>query len=259
MLLRRQGSKGVIAKDVQAYFPKHKAYIEPFFGAGGMFFNKPQAQYNLLNDLDDEVYSLFKVLLDKELSLELERQLEGLPVHSRVFEEFKENRETDIVKKAVRLVYLSNYGFLSDSSSFNSKPVDNSKQIILLNLKRTKERLKFCKFFNWDFRKFIKALSFRRGQDESQSFIYCDPPYVETGQRMYPGAFKEQDFIDLLDCLVEKGVKFAISEKANLIADREAKARNLNIIKVCRCAAPTGHREEILITNYDTFQLSLFK
>ncbi len=38
MILRRLGNKSRIAKEVQKYFPEHTMYIEPFFGAGGMFF-----------------------------------------------------------------------------------------------------------------------------------------------------------------------------------------------------------------------------
>ena len=45
MILRRLGNKSKIAADIQKHFPQHKIYIEPFFGAGGMFFNKPKAKY----------------------------------------------------------------------------------------------------------------------------------------------------------------------------------------------------------------------
>ena len=60
MILRRLGNKKKIAKKIQAYFPPHKIYIEPFFGAGGMFFNKPKAKYNIVNDLDSDVFNLFQ-------------------------------------------------------------------------------------------------------------------------------------------------------------------------------------------------------
>jgi len=50
MILRRLGNKSKIAHEIQKYFPAHEIYIEPFFGAGGMFFNKPKAKYNIIND-----------------------------------------------------------------------------------------------------------------------------------------------------------------------------------------------------------------
>ena len=61
MILRRLGNKAKIAAKIQAYFPQHDLYIEPFFGAGGMFFNKPKAKYNIVNDLDSDVFNLFQV------------------------------------------------------------------------------------------------------------------------------------------------------------------------------------------------------
>ncbi len=52
MILRRLGSKANIVKNIQTYFPEHSVYVEPFFGAGGMYFNKPKVGNNILNDLD---------------------------------------------------------------------------------------------------------------------------------------------------------------------------------------------------------------
>ena len=63
MLLRRLGNKQTIAKKIIKYFPKHDIYIELFFGAGGLFFNKQPAKYNFLNDIDNDVYNCFNVLL----------------------------------------------------------------------------------------------------------------------------------------------------------------------------------------------------
>ena len=65
MILRRLGNKKKIAKEIQKYFPPHKIYIEPFFGAGGMFFNKPKAKYNIVNDLDSDVFNLFQVVMNQ--------------------------------------------------------------------------------------------------------------------------------------------------------------------------------------------------
>ena len=69
MILRRLGNKSKIAKNIQEYFPEHTTYIEPFFGAGGMFFNKPRAKYNFLNDLDSDVFNLFQVATNRNQDL----------------------------------------------------------------------------------------------------------------------------------------------------------------------------------------------
>ena len=70
MILKRLGNKNNIAKEIQKHFPPHKIYIEPFFGAGGMFFNKPKAKYNIVNDLDSDVFNLFDVVMNQKEELE---------------------------------------------------------------------------------------------------------------------------------------------------------------------------------------------
>ena len=59
MILRRRGNKKEIASLIQKHFPPHKIYIELFFGAGGMFFNKPVVRYNFINDIDNDVFNLW--------------------------------------------------------------------------------------------------------------------------------------------------------------------------------------------------------
>ena len=37
MILKRIGNKTKIANLIYSFFPKHTTYVEPFFGAGGLF------------------------------------------------------------------------------------------------------------------------------------------------------------------------------------------------------------------------------
>lgn len=39
-MLNMVGNKKALADKIIKYFPQHETYIEPFFGAGGIFFNK---------------------------------------------------------------------------------------------------------------------------------------------------------------------------------------------------------------------------
>lgn len=93
MILRRLGNKQAIAHKIIPYFPPHKIYVEPFFGSGGMFFNKPKAQHNIMNDLDSDVFNLFNIVVNrKDEFLEL---LELAPYSSELFEYWKTNKETN--------------------------------------------------------------------------------------------------------------------------------------------------------------------
>jgi len=51
MILNRIGNKSKIADKIIARFPPHDLFIDMFFGAGGLFFKKPLAKYNVCNDL----------------------------------------------------------------------------------------------------------------------------------------------------------------------------------------------------------------
>src|SRR6266496_430535 len=102
MILRRLGNKSKMAKTIVPYFPKHSIYIEPFFGAGGMFFNKPKVKYNIVNDLDGDVFNLFQIVTNRKD--ELIEQFEIMPIHSDLLAYWKENKEPEPLRRALRFL-----------------------------------------------------------------------------------------------------------------------------------------------------------
>lgn len=245
MLLRRVGNKKKIAKDIIKYFPTHNVYIEPFFGAGGMFFNKPKAKHNILNDIDNEVINLFKVVREKPDKLR--DAFEVTPYHEGVFKEWRFKEEEDEVWRAVRFIYLSNYSYLGMNRVLRIDTSNHKKQTVE-NLNKTIEFLSDCSlvFTNSDFRRAIKQISLRPAD---VPFVYADPPYVGTEDN-YSNSFKEQDFIDLLDILQETKYKFAVSEFDNDFVLKQAKDRGLNVYTICERRTLNNRNTEILITNY---------
>lgn len=256
MILRRLGNKSKIAHEIQKHFPAHEIYIEPFFGAGGMFFNKPKAKVNILNDLDNDVFNLFEII--KTNDIDLLDKLEITPYSDFVFQNWKEKEETENVWKAVRFIYLSNFGFMGQGSSLK---VDsrNHKENALVNLKKTKDFLKDCsvKFTNNDFRKAIKSISLSEENNKSRAFFYCDPPYLGTDNN-YSHSFNKTDSKDLFDTLQATGCKFAMSEFDNEYVLSQAKERGLNVIYIGERKNLKNVRTEILITNYEINQQKLF-
>jgi hypothetical protein len=70
-LLHRLGNKTLLVKHgLLHYFPPHDLYVELFFGAGGVFFNKPKAKFNVCNDVDSDVYNLFQTIKNPKRRLE---------------------------------------------------------------------------------------------------------------------------------------------------------------------------------------------
>ena len=63
-LLHYPGGKKRIASWIINYMPPHHSYLEPFFGCGGVFFSKPPARIETINDLDGDVVNFFRVIRD---------------------------------------------------------------------------------------------------------------------------------------------------------------------------------------------------
>lgn len=248
MILRRIGNKQAIAKDIIKYFPQHKIYIEPFFGAGGMFFNKPKVQYNMLNDLDSDVVNLFWVVMNR--IEDLQKAFYQMPIHYDLLKYWKKHNEVDPIKKALRFLFMSNF-INPINGDIKQNVYQNSKGQVLDYLLPTQLLLSDVIFNNKDFRLFLKHLQFRpsRPNEKRSAFIYCDPPYLGTSDN-YSNSFTKQDSIDLFDCIIETGCKFAYSEFDNPFILDQAKQRGLNVTVIGERKNLKNRRTEILVTNY---------
>jgi DNA adenine methylase len=263
MILRRLGNKQAIAKKLLPYFPEHKIYIEPFFGAGGMFFNKPKAKYNIVNDLDSDVFNLFMVVMNQKN--ELEKAFYQMPIHSDLLNYWKKNEETDPIKKALRFLFLSNFTYLGKQDTINMRLREDPKNMFFKNIEYTFSLLSDCKFSNFDFRKFFKSLAHedidygKPSGERDYTFIYCDSPYLSTVDTYSNSdTWIEQDSIDLFNTLQETGCKWAMSEFNNPFILQQAKDRGLNVHIIGERQNLKNKRIEILITNYENQQLKLF-
>jgi DNA adenine methylase len=255
-LLRRQGSKSRISNQIQAYFPYHKQYIELFFGAGGMFFNKPKARYNTVNDSDDEVFNLFQVVM--KWKPELIELMKIIPQHSTLLEHWSKNAETEAILRAGRFLSLSNYTFLSSGSTL-SVGCGNATEIILRAIDETYDYMFGVQFLNCDFRDMLSKIHFKHGKhDREQAFIYADPPYLATSGKCYEsGGFTETDTMDLFEVLCNSGIKFAMSEFDNPVVVEKAKSLGLHIAEITSRHNLGDRQTEILIMNYE-LQKKLF-
>lgn len=251
MILRRLGNKKKIAHKIQAYFPPHKIYISPFFGAGGMFFNKPKAKYNIVNDLDSDVFNLFQVVMNQKE--ELEKAFYMMPIHSDLLNYWKENEETEPIKKALRFLFLSNLTFMGTPNNIKFG-TENPKNSFYKNIDGTFEALKDVQFLNFNFKDVFKKIQIK---ETSFTFIYCDPPYLGTDDN-YSHSFKESDSLDLFNTLEQTGCKWAMSEFDHPFILQQAKERKLNVIEIGERQNLKNRRTEILVTNYKTNQLLLF-
>lgn len=244
MILNRLGNKRKLAALIAPYIPAHDLYIEPFFGAGGMyFFKQPVAKYNVVNDADAEVYNLFEVVRDRHE--ELAALFSEMPIHQRLWEKWKKTIEHDPVWRAARFLFLSNFGYMGKAQSLRF-PSKHTRELILQRMPLTAARLREVDFLCCDFREVFRRISIT---NPARSFIYADPPYLGTANN-YAQGFTQQDSTDLFDCLQSSGLPWIMSEFDHPFIIQQAQERGLHLVKLTERRALKATRTEVLVMNY---------
>jgi len=245
----RIGNKASIAKEIVKHFPKHSIYVEPFFGIGGIYFNKDLVRKNILNDLDADIHNLFMLTVqEKNLLFET---LDITPITTATFEYLKSARFECKIMQAVRFIYLSSFSLFGAGTTMmvgnivrKETVVQKAKEIL------QHEHIQRAQFTSKDFREFFSTLSIHH-HTKNSVFIYNDPPYVGLNSKKYNfSRWNRKDFEDLLSLNLQKGFKFAISEFENPYIRSKAEEQGLNIIDICTRKNVRTKSREILITNY---------
>ena len=248
MILNRLGTKKHIAHLIYPLFPKHSNYVEPFFGAGGMYFQKPRAKYNILNDLDNDVYNLWQIVQERPEALY--DAVSQLLVHDSLLQHWRKNPETDPVKKAVRFLLLSNFTFLGAGVTLNLEvsPI-NAKKYILQKINTASGLLTDCVFTKKDAVKFVQSIHWDRN---ANFFTYCDPPYLGTVDNYEEHGWNSESLQNLITACKASGHPFAISEYSNPLVLEIAAQNGLHVtaIKERRNLTSDKKATEILLTSY---------
>ena len=105
-LLRYPGGKFRIAKWICSHFPSYGFYCEPYCGAASVFFHKPKTKAEIINDIDEEVINVFRVLQDPKKSKRLEELLRLTPLSYAEYKLAKEPTK-DPIEWARRIIYQS--------------------------------------------------------------------------------------------------------------------------------------------------------
>lgn len=258
MILRRLGNKKKLAQRIISYFPKHSTYIEPFFGAGGLFFNKPVSEYNILNDYDEDVYNIFTLIRTRKD--ELWEAIETTPLHEKIWKDYKEGRmPQDDISRAIRFLMVSNFSLYGSGETFRLTPSDNGRRILFANYEAT---IRFfadvdVTFSCRDAVELIKSLSLARLSDQKDAFVYCDPPYQQT-RNNYSADYTYEQLHELTTTLIDRDLKFAISEFENDVINGLADEFNLHKIVICERQTLKNRNNEVLLTNYKVAEQSTF-
>lgn len=243
MVLYRMGNKQHIAHRILPFIPAHQLWLEPFFGAGGLFFSKPRTRA-IVNDRDSEVFNLFCVIQDQPKALE--EAWYATPIHEDLWKHWKRNCPTDPVQRAVRFLLQSNFSFLGKHGTlvWNRK---NAKRLLQERIKATHELLYDVEFMSVDFRAMLGRIPLSKG-DRRGAFVYCDPPYLNTSNCYgMASSWREQDTRDLVELLMASGMRWAMSEFDHPAVLRMAEEHQLHVVTIGDRHNLRNRRTEVLV------------
>lgn len=96
--LNYPGAKWDMAPWICSLLPKHRSYLEPFFGSGAVLFNKQPSAIETVNDVDGDIVNFFSVLRDSPE--ELANRIALTPYARDVFEDAHADRGGDPMERA---------------------------------------------------------------------------------------------------------------------------------------------------------------
>lgn len=251
-ILNYPGAKWGMAAEIVSIMPPHRSYLEPFFGSGAVFFNKPRSAIETVNDIDGDITNFFKVL--REESDRLIEAISLTPYSRDVFDDAHENRGIDDFDKAYRFAIRSRMGhgfktyektgFKIDVYARERSYCVNTWNKMPERIAEAAARLKGVQIENRPALEIIKKFNY------DNVLIYADPPYLlETrGGKQYRCEMDEQDHLNLLAALRDHKGKVILSGYPSEMYDRELRGWH----KIMRKSynQNSDPRTEVLWCNY---------
>lgn len=195
-----QGGKRSLVKELLRRCPPHRVYIEPFFGAGHLFWAKDPAEVEVINDIDPQLMAFYK-----EFATKRRFDCDMTPSRDR-WDRIKARRQSGDVVPACDFLFQTKYAFRCNKSYSPTEAEmcaksDNPKHCqvreVAAKFPDYKTRLSGVTMMNTDWRKVVDKFDCKDG------FLFVDPPYYETDCPYHSCEINPQkmsDFLAKLKC-----------------------------------------------------------
>lgn len=250
------GGKFRMSQELIKWIPKHENYIELFAGGLSMFFRKPKAKWNLVNDLNKDIVNLYYVVGHPYLYEQFKEQCFYL-INSRTIYELTNQTvngsfEFPNARRAAFYLYhistsfnkIVHTGFAINAGNWNTTLLDA--------LELSRKKLNDTVVENKDYVDIVKKF-----QDKKDTFWYADPPYVVADDKEYykynfKGNEDHVKFRDNMELVHKAGGKIMISyDDLPLIRDLfDASHWRIHDF-VTKYSSNGINTNELVILNYD--------
>ena len=194
--LKWAGGKYSLTDTINKELPKAKTLLEPFVGAGSVFLNTDFEHY-LLNDINSDLISLYKLLQTdvepyiKEARSFFSAEFNDPERYYQIRERF--NQSSDAFERSVLFLYMNRHGYnglcrYNQSGKFNvpfgryKAPYFPEKELRIFAEKSQKA--------TFTCQPFAEVMS----QVEGDVAVYCDPPYAPVSEAAHFTAYAKQGF-----------------------------------------------------------------
>ena len=252
------GGKFSLSRELVPMLASHERYFEVFAGGLSMFFRKPKADYNIVNDIDNDIVNLYTcVIKDYKKLIDT---LYWLPKSRAIFDDAKSTIKASKEIKIPDVQRASEY-FYCIRNGFNKIPTGTFSKVSHWDTTEIIENLKYSRTFfdettieNLDFRNLVVKYKPKKGD-----MWYLDPPYIIATERgdYYMADFKEDEHEDLRECvdyIDRAGGKFMVSYDDRDVIREMYSDYNIYEIETQyagRLAEDVKYFTELVITNYD--------
>lgn len=172
------GGKRRLANKIIPQFPAHSCYVEVFAGGAALYFMRPPADVEVINDVNGELVNLYRVV-QNHLE-EFVRQFKYALSSREVYKWLQDTPPyvlTDI-QRAARFFYLQQlaFGGKVESQSWGSATTAPPVNFLRIeeNLSAAHLRLSGAHIENMDWAKLVEKY------DRPHTLFYMDPPYWQT-------------------------------------------------------------------------------
>lgn len=181
--IKYYGGKSYMTNIIINQFPKdYEVYVEGFGGGASVMFQKEKTPLEVYNDLGENVYSLFKVLSDKDMFERLKEKLDLTYYSEQLRNEFKQDLkgELSLEDRAYKFIFVNRSsfngvgGFSTTMLARRNMSKSCSDYLSMIDkLPEIHNRLSSVIIEHKDIFDLIDKY------DKETTFMYLDPPYVK--------------------------------------------------------------------------------
>jgi len=254
-ILNWYGGKQRLSRQIISMFPEHKRYVEVFMGSAAVFFNKPKAPENVLNDFNGNLVNLFVQVRDNydALAEKIFWTLNSREEYKKFYKLYQNGfKGIDDVTRAMMYLFLIRSSFNAQiQTDFSEKNTTSFNLQLIQRLKLAREKLDAVVIENMSFEQVIAKY------DKPGTLMFLDPPYYvtseEVGAKYYEYVFKteQHDFLKLALKACKCDWYVTYDDRPEIVAlYKEYNLYRLGVTYLAGAKNQKLKKEELIVTNY---------